>query len=91
MHLPGLKMHYVEKGDRSNPLMIFVHGFPAFWFSWRHQLDYFSKDYWLALGRYIYIYIYRVVQMYLTEEVEEFCVLFDRCHCKNMTKIKQRG
>ena len=44
-------MHYVESGDRSNPLMIFVHGFPAFWFSWRHQMDYFSKDYWLAPDR----------------------------------------
>jgi hypothetical protein len=44
--LPDLRMHYVEKGDRSKPLMIFVHGFPEFWFSWRHQVQYFSKDYW---------------------------------------------
>jgi hypothetical protein len=46
VHLPGLKMHYVEKGDKSKPLMIFVHGFPAFWFSWRHQLTYFYNDFW---------------------------------------------
>ena len=46
IHLPGLKMHYVENGERSKPLMIFVHGFPAFWFSWRHQLVHFAKDYW---------------------------------------------
>ena len=46
IHLPGLKMHYVEKGDRSKPLMLFVHGFPEFWFSWRFQLEHFAKDYW---------------------------------------------
>ena len=44
--LPGLRMHYVEKGDYSKPLMIFVHGFPEFWFSWRFQIEYFAKDYW---------------------------------------------
>jgi len=26
--------------------MLFVHGFPEFWYSWRHQLREFSKDYW---------------------------------------------
>jgi hypothetical protein len=46
VNLPGLKMHYVEKGDRNKPLMIFVHGFPDFWFLWRHQMAHFSKDYW---------------------------------------------
>ena len=28
---------------RSKPLMVMVHGFPEFWFSWRYQLEYFSK------------------------------------------------
>ena len=42
---PGVKIHYVEKGDRSKPLMLFLHGFPEFWFSWRFQLEHFSKDY----------------------------------------------
>ncbi|XP_065090945.1 epoxide hydrolase 1-like [Ochlerotatus camptorhynchus] len=43
----GVKLHYVENGDPSKPLMIFVHGFPEFWFSWRYQLKEFSKDYWV--------------------------------------------
>ncbi|XP_034235324.1 epoxide hydrolase 4-like [Thrips palmi] len=42
----GLKFHFVEKGDRSKPLMLFLHGFPDFWYSWRHQMREFSKDYW---------------------------------------------
>ena len=46
--LRGLRIHYVEKGDSSRPLMIFVHGFPEFWFSWRYQLEHFSKEYWYA-------------------------------------------
>ncbi|PNF35311.1 Epoxide hydrolase 4 [Cryptotermes secundus] len=44
--IEGVKIHYVEKGDRSKPLMLFIHGFPEFWYSWRHQLKEFSKDYW---------------------------------------------
>lgn len=46
IHLPGVKVHYVEKGDRSKPLMVFLHGFPEFWYSWRYQLEYFSTNYW---------------------------------------------
>ena len=42
---PEVKIHYVEKGDRNKPLMLFLHGFPEFWFSWRFQLEHFSKDY----------------------------------------------
>lgn len=44
----GIKMHYVEKGGDTpgKPLMVFLHGFPEFWFSWRNQLEYFSRDFW---------------------------------------------
>jgi len=41
-----IKLHYVEKGDKSKTLMLFIHGFPEFWYSWRHQIKEFSKDYW---------------------------------------------
>jgi len=41
----GVKLHYVEAGDPNKPLILFIHGFPEFWFSWRHQLVYFQKDY----------------------------------------------
>ncbi|ELT96409.1 hypothetical protein CAPTEDRAFT_176175 [Capitella teleta] len=37
-----ITLHYVEKGDQNKPLMLFIHGFPEFWYSWRHQLKEFS-------------------------------------------------
>ncbi|XP_031616516.1 epoxide hydrolase 4-like [Contarinia nasturtii] len=44
----GIRLHYVESGDRTKPLMVFVHGFPEFWYCWRHQIVEFSKDYWVV-------------------------------------------
>lgn len=32
----GVKIHYVSAGD--GPLVVFIHGFPDFWYSWRHQM-----------------------------------------------------
>ncbi len=35
----GLRVHYVEKGEPGRPLVLLLHGFPDFWWSWRHQID----------------------------------------------------
>jgi epoxide hydrolase 4 len=32
----GLRLHYVEAG--TGPLVVLLHGFPEFWYAWRHQL-----------------------------------------------------
>lgn len=32
----GVRFHYVEAGD--GPLLLLLHGFPEFWYSWRHQI-----------------------------------------------------
>jgi pimeloyl-ACP methyl ester carboxylesterase len=32
----GIRLHYVEAGE--GPLVILLHGFPEFWYSWRHQI-----------------------------------------------------
>ena len=32
----GVKLHWAEQG--SGPLVVLLHGFPEFWYSWRHQL-----------------------------------------------------
>jgi pimeloyl-ACP methyl ester carboxylesterase len=40
--LDGMRLHYVDAGE--GPLMLFVHGFPEFWYAWKNQLDEFSRD-----------------------------------------------
>ena len=32
----GLSLHYAERG--AGPLVLMLHGFPEFWYAWRHQL-----------------------------------------------------
>src|SRR5437870_3766966 len=32
----GVGLHYVEAG--TGPLVVLLHGFPEFWYSWRHQI-----------------------------------------------------
>ena len=32
----GLRFHYVEAGE--GPLVVLLHGFPEFWYSWRYQI-----------------------------------------------------
>lgn len=45
-YLQGIKLHYVQKGNPADPLMLFLHGFPEFWYSWRYQMQEFSQKYW---------------------------------------------
>ncbi|WP_137287069.1 alpha/beta fold hydrolase [Halorussus salinisoli] len=33
-----LRLHYVAAGDEDDPLVILLHGFPEFWYSWREQI-----------------------------------------------------
>ncbi|EDV22599.1 uncharacterized protein TRIADDRAFT_58988 [Trichoplax adhaerens] len=41
-----LAVHYVASGTPGKPLILFIHGFPEFWFSWRAQLKEFGNDYY---------------------------------------------
>ncbi len=34
----GLRFHVAEHGPADGPLVVLLHGFPEFWWSWRHQL-----------------------------------------------------
>lgn len=38
----GINLHYVTQGEGG--LMLFLHGFPECWYSWRHQIPEFAKD-----------------------------------------------
>ncbi len=41
-----LQLHYAASGDRDAPLLLFLHGFPEFWYAWRHQLADLSDAYY---------------------------------------------
>jgi epoxide hydrolase 4 len=40
----GLKIHYVRQG-KGEKTVLFLHGFPEFWYAWKNQLAEFGKDY----------------------------------------------
>ncbi|MBD1845865.1 alpha/beta hydrolase [Cyanobacteria bacterium FACHB-63] len=42
IHVNGINLHYVTQGQ--GDLILFLHGFPEFWYSWRHQIPEFAKD-----------------------------------------------
>src|SRR5260221_1695705 len=39
----GVRLHVVSAGK--GPLIIFLHGFPEFWYEWKNQLAEFGRDY----------------------------------------------
>ena len=44
-HVNGVRLHYVHSGDAARPLILFVHGFPEFWYAWKNQLAEFEADF----------------------------------------------
>ena len=42
----GVRLHYAAAGpdDPEAPLILFCHGFPEFWYTWRRQLEAFGRD-----------------------------------------------
>ena len=41
LSINGINLHVAEKGQ--GPLVLFIHGFPDLWFSWRHQISALSS------------------------------------------------
>lgn len=39
----NVQLHYITEGE--GPLMVMLHGFPEFWYSWRYQITEFAQDY----------------------------------------------
>lgn len=44
----GIRMHYVTQG--SGPLIVLLHGFPEFWYSWRHQIPFLAEHGYTAVA-----------------------------------------
>ncbi len=38
----GVKIHYASLGE--GPLVVMIHGFPDFWYSWRYQMEALAKN-----------------------------------------------
>ncbi|MGH9742080.1 MAG: alpha/beta fold hydrolase [Candidatus Acidiferrum sp.] len=38
-HNGAVQLHAVATGPLDGPVVVLLHGFPEFWYSWRHQLD----------------------------------------------------
>jgi pimeloyl-ACP methyl ester carboxylesterase len=41
----GIRLHYASAGEKGKPLILFLHGFPEFWYEWEAQLTEFGNDY----------------------------------------------
>ena len=41
----GMRLHFASAGEQGRPLILFVHGFPEFWYEWEAQLAEFGKDF----------------------------------------------
>jgi pimeloyl-ACP methyl ester carboxylesterase len=42
----GIKLHYASAGEKGRPLILFLHGFPEYWYEWETQLRAFGQDYY---------------------------------------------
>ncbi|KAK4405538.1 Epoxide hydrolase B [Sesamum angolense] len=48
LSLNGISMHVAEMGH--GPIILFLHGFPQCWYSWRHQMTFFARHGYRALA-----------------------------------------
>src|SRR5262249_2130876 len=39
----GVKIHYVSLGRSQDPILVLIHGFPDFWYSWRAPMPALAK------------------------------------------------
>jgi len=37
-HVNGIRLHYIDAGPTDGPLVVLLHGFPEFWYTWRHVI-----------------------------------------------------
>src|SRR5262245_38080842 len=44
LHINGIALHVVLAGPPRGKPLVFLHGFPEFWFGWRGQIDHFVSS-----------------------------------------------
>jgi pimeloyl-ACP methyl ester carboxylesterase len=47
--IDGINWHYVEQGPRDSPVILFLHGMPESWYSWRYVIPLMDKKYRLIV------------------------------------------
>lgn len=48
-HLPNeISLHYAACGDPKDPLLLCLHGFPEFWYSWKDLMPRLSENYYVV-------------------------------------------
>lgn len=40
----GIHLHVAKAGPTDGPLVILLHGFPEFWYGWRHQIEFLASQ-----------------------------------------------
>lgn len=43
--LQGVKLHYIEVGEKTAPPLLLLHGFPDCWLGWKNQLSILATEY----------------------------------------------
>jgi len=44
LHINGIALYVVLAGPANGKPLVFLHGFPEFWFAWRRQIDHFASS-----------------------------------------------
>lgn len=44
----GVNIHFAALGSKENPLILFIHGFPDFWYSWKDLMECLSNEYYVV-------------------------------------------
>jgi pimeloyl-ACP methyl ester carboxylesterase len=43
IEVQGNPLHVVQAGPEDGPIVLLLHGFPEFWYGWRHQIGWFAE------------------------------------------------
>jgi pimeloyl-ACP methyl ester carboxylesterase len=43
-HVNNIRMHVIEAGPSTGTALLFLHGFPDFWYGWKDQIAYFATQ-----------------------------------------------